>query len=104
MENSLTFLSQTDIFIKRHKLQIKLLKTIIDKNNIKINKLFNLLPSKNPYSDTYFEIELDIQDLFEINEELEVFQNFRHFLLFKNSLRLWAVPFFHTTFYFKMTL
>ncbi|WP_034172357.1 hypothetical protein [Chrysanthemum yellows phytoplasma] len=88
MENSLTFLSQTDIFIKRHKLQIKLLKTIIDKNNIKINKLFNLLPSKNPYSDTYFEIELDIQDLFEINEELEVFQNFRHFLLFKNSLRL----------------
>ncbi|WP_373402543.1 hypothetical protein [Candidatus Phytoplasma solani] len=71
MTNSLTFLSQTKNFIKRHHLQIDLLKTIIDKNNIKINKLFNLLPSKNPYSNTYFEIELDIQELLEENEELQ---------------------------------
>ncbi|WP_349401682.1 hypothetical protein PSOL_06920 [Candidatus Phytoplasma solani] len=71
MTNSLTFLSQTKNFIKRHHLQIDLLKTIIDKNNIQINKLFNLLPSKNSYSDIYFEIELEIQELLADNEELQ---------------------------------
>lgn len=71
MQNVLTFLSKTDIFIKRHKLQIELLKTIIDKNNIKINKLFNLLPSKNSYTDSYFLIEIEIKDILSDNEELQ---------------------------------
>ncbi|MFB0638181.1 hypothetical protein [Candidatus Phytoplasma solani] len=82
-KNSLTFLGQTDFFIKRHHLQVNLLKTIIDNNNKKIAKLSRLVSTiKKTYSDTCFKIKLDIKELLEINEEIKCeIENIKNFYI-----------------------